>query len=99
MPSPRLDQEGLMLINSAAPPIVPSIINSIINQSLLRITIKEGPENNCQTLVTNEGITSKAAAAGNGIKVLSKPIATVGKPIPVIPLTKPAAIKIEIKKR
>ena len=88
-----------MLINSAAPPMVPSIINNIINQSLLRIPIKEGPENNCQTFVTNEGITSKAAATGNGSKILSKPIATVGRPIPVMPLTKPAAINIKIKKR
>jgi len=47
--------------------------------------------------VSSEGSTSSAAAACGGISRPSRPIATVGNPMPVTPLTSPAAIKINRK--
>jgi len=57
------------------------------------------PESNCQTLVTKEGITTIAAAAAGGITVPNKPIATVGNPIPVTPLAKPATKNVNVNDR
>src|SRR5690606_25123594 len=58
-----------------------------------------GPDTSCQTLVTNDGITRIAAAATGGITVPSNPIATVGKPIPVTPLTIPATRNVNVNER
>jgi hypothetical protein len=44
-------------------------------------------------LVTNDGTTSNAAASEGAMTRPSKPMATVGKPRPITPLTKPAIRK------
>jgi len=47
-------------------------------------------------LVTNDGITSIAAAAAGAMPMPSRPMATVGNPMPVTPLTSPAARKVSV---
>lgn len=50
-----------------------------------------GPARSCQTLVTSEGTTSRAAASTGAKTSDSKPMAMVGKPMPITPLTRPAS--------
>ena len=45
----------------------------------------------CQILVTSDGTTRIAAACDGVIMRPSRPIATVGRPSPITPLTKPAS--------
>jgi hypothetical protein len=51
------------------------------------------PTANCQILVTSDGTTRIAAACAGVISSPSRPIATVGSPSPITPLTKPASRK------
>jgi hypothetical protein len=84
----------LAFVKSRAPAIVPNTIPSIINQSRDISATKLGPVTNCQTFVTKEGRSSREAAVTGGMKALRTPIETVGKPIPVTPLTIPARTKV-----
>ena len=52
---------------------------------------KAPPAANCQILVTSDGTTRIAAACAGVIIKPSRPIATVGRPRPIAPLTKPAS--------
>jgi hypothetical protein len=72
------------------PVIVPTMMPSIISHNRDASAIKLGPENNCQTLVTKEGAIRSVAAPRGGMIAPRTPIATVGSPIPVTPLTMPA---------
>jgi hypothetical protein len=69
---------------------VPMWMPNSIGQSRRSSVIKLGPAASCQTLVTNDGTTSNAAASAGGMTRPSKPMATVGRPRPMTPLTKPA---------
>jgi hypothetical protein len=53
--------------------------------------MKRGAANNCHTFVTKDGMMSNDAAASGDSRLPSIPIATVGRPMPVTPLTAPAA--------
>ncbi|KVO17029.1 hypothetical protein WJ74_09675 [Burkholderia ubonensis] len=52
-----------------------------------------GRPSRCHTLVMNEGTSSRLAAADGGIASVSSPIAIVGSPRPIMPLTAPASRK------
>ena len=67
---------------------------SIMDQSLRSKASMDGPAKHCQTLVMKEGSTSKAAAEAGDITRPSKLMATVGSPMPVMPLTMPATRKV-----
>src|SRR5471030_831056 len=49
------------------------------------------PDSSCHRFVKAEGTINKAAASMGAIRKLSKATATVGKPMPVTPLTSPAS--------
>ena len=76
--------------NSEAPAIVPTRMASIIGQRRRVTAPTPGPAASCQILVTSDGTISRPAAASGEISPPNIPIATVGKPMPVTPLTKPA---------
>ena len=69
---------------------VPATMPAIISHRRLTSARTLGPANSCQTFVTNDGNSSIAAACAGSISVPSTPMATVGRPMPVTPLTKPA---------
>ena len=52
---------------------------------------RSGPAIICQRLVTSDGTTSNVAACNGAITAPSKPIATIGKPMPTTPFTHPAS--------
>lgn len=79
-----------MLVKSQDPANVPIIIPTIITQNLLIKSTNFGPVNNCQTLVTKDGMISNDAALSGDMMILNIPIAMVGNPIPATPLTNPA---------
>ncbi len=54
--------------------------------------LNAGPRH-CARLVTSDGITSSAAAAAGVIHSASRLTETVGNPMPVTPLTRPARAK------
>ncbi|MNC80236.1 hypothetical protein D3C75_1329650 [compost metagenome] len=64
---------------------------SIIGHSRRRVRPSDGPDSNCQALVTKVGMNSIEAAATGDNAPPSSPIATVGRPMPVTPLTTPAS--------
>jgi len=45
-------------------------------------------------LVTNEGTTTSEAASAGVAIIASRPIATVGRPMPITPFTKPASTNV-----
>ncbi|MNL40878.1 hypothetical protein D3C87_1632560 [compost metagenome] len=73
---------------------VPAAMAIIIGQSRATIALKSGPASNCQILVMKEGRMSSPAATTGGMKRPSTPMATVGSPMPVTPLTMPATVKV-----
>jgi hypothetical protein len=73
---------------------VPTMIISIIDHILRTIAPMLCPARSCQTLVTNDGTIRSAAAATGDRSAPRTPIATVGSPMPVTPLTIPAAKKV-----
>src|SRR5436190_24276074 len=50
----------------------------------------DGPAAICQMLVARAGITIRVAACAGGMTMLSRPITTVGRQMPIASLTKPA---------
>jgi hypothetical protein len=68
----------------------------IIGQNRRRSGPKPGPANNCQTLVTKDGAMRRLAAVSGEVKTPNTPMATVGSPMPVTPLTMPAAKKVAV---
>jgi hypothetical protein len=52
-----------------------------------------GPLTICQTLVTSDGTIRIEAALAGSMTRLRRPIATVGRPRPVTPFTRPPAQK------
>jgi len=44
--------------------------------------------------VTNDGTTTSEAACAGVVTIARRPIATVGKPMPIIPFTKPASTNV-----
>ena len=50
----------------------------------------------CQTLVRSDGTTRSEAACAGVITIASSPIATVGRPRPITPLTKPASKNVAV---
>ena len=62
-PNPTFVYSVLMLVRSHEPASVPTTIPSIISQSLFTRARKSGPVNNCQKLVTKDGMTNSVAAA------------------------------------
>src|ERR1700693_1437747 len=83
----------LALVRSHDPATVPTTIPSNTSHSLDTRATKLGPVNNCQMLVTNDGTISSEAAVTGGMTAPRTPMATVGRPIPVTPLTMPAKKK------
>ncbi|MNN79806.1 hypothetical protein D3C81_1964820 [compost metagenome] len=67
------------------------MIASIIGHNRLTSAAEFGPAIICQTLVVKDGTSSRLAAASGEMRLPSTPIASVGKPMPVMPLTIPAA--------
>src|SRR3954447_8079914 len=78
------------------PASVPATTPAIMGQSRRASAPKRGPVASCQTLVTNEGTIRSEAAGAGAITVLSSPIATVGRPSPITPLTKPASRNVSV---
>lgn len=78
------------------PAIVPITTAIIIGQSLLINETKLGPAINCQTFVTKEGMSKSAAAAIGDMIAPRTPMATVGNPMPVTPLTIPAKKNVTV---
>lgn len=74
--------------------MVPSKIASIMVASRRTRAVSRGPASSCQIFVTREGMMSNTAAVAGGIATLSTPMATVGRPMPTTPLSKPAAMKV-----
>jgi len=74
------------------PTKVPTQTASIMPENRRASFASCAPASSCQTLVTNDGITRIATAETGAITRLSSPIATVGRPMPTTPLTKPAAV-------
>ena len=66
---------------------------SSVGQSRRISGMNEGPNQPCQMLVSSAGMTISAAASPGDMIRLSRPIATVGRPWPSTPLTKPASTK------
>ncbi|MNL00798.1 hypothetical protein D3C87_1212410 [compost metagenome] len=79
---------------SAAHSHVPAQMVTSIGHSRSSSWPKRGPLNSCTTLVTMDGATSSAAACTGGMTSPSRPTATVGRPRPTTPLTKPASRKV-----
>src|SRR6185312_675312 len=61
---------------------------------LRRETACPRPEKACQRLVARDGMTMRPAAFAGGISDPSRPIATVGSPMPATPLIRPATTKV-----
>ncbi|MNJ60731.1 hypothetical protein D3C77_564860 [compost metagenome] len=76
------------------PSKVPMKIISCIGQSLRSNARKWPPAASCQRLVTVDGTISSAAACAGDIASPSNPMATVGRPRPITPLTVPASTKV-----
>src|SRR5690606_1795849 len=93
------DSCGEVLAGSVEPQSVPSTMVSIMDQSLRSKASMDGPAKHCQTLVIKEGSTSKEAAEAGDITRPSKLMATVGRPMPVMPLTMPAIRKMALSRR
>ncbi len=93
VPKPTVVQRVLALVRSVDSPSVPITMPSIISHNLDSRAAKLGPANSCQTFVARDGIISTEAAVTGGMNAPSAPIATVGSPIPVTPLTTPARMK------
>src|ERR1700712_3087119 len=73
---------------------VPATMPAIIGQKRLANAITLGPAKSCHTFVTRDGKINSDAACAGSISVPSTPIATVGRPMPVTPLTVPATKKV-----
>jgi hypothetical protein len=50
----------------------------------------------CQTFVTNEGTNNRVTASIGVMTMLSKPMATVGRPRPTTPFTRPAIRNVTV---
>ncbi|MNN60113.1 hypothetical protein D3C81_1752750 [compost metagenome] len=87
-----------MPIHSVPAP-VPMKIASNIGHSRLINPAKCPPNASCQTLVSVAGMISSAAACDGAIARPSRPMATVGRPRPITPLTMPASTKVPITNR
>ena len=72
--------------------VLMKIVSSIGHSRRTRLPRCE-PSASCHTLVTNEGRSRRAAASAGGIRRLSRPIATVGRPRPTTPFTPPSEQK------
>ena len=77
--------------NSAVPMKVPMQMPTSNGHIRRSSAGKPPPAVNCQTLVASDGTTRIAAACAGVIINPSRPIATVGRPRPIAPLTKPAS--------
>src|ERR1700712_931469 len=73
---------------------VPATMPAIIGQKRLANASTLGPAKSCHTFVTRDGKINSDAACAGSISVPSTPIATVGRPMPVTPLTVPATKKV-----
>src|SRR5581483_1863556 len=93
MPSAPLAMALLAPAMMPAPAQVPRQIPASMGQSRRDRRRRPGPATACQTLVTSDGTTRSAAACAGAISKPSSPIATVGRPRPITPLTKPASRK------
>ncbi len=72
---------------------VASAAASCMGHSRRSRATSRGPAASCQTLVTKEGRIKTVAASDGGINSVRNPIATVGNPMPIAPLTNPARTK------
>ncbi len=79
-----------------APTSVPMKIMLSIGHSRFSKGRRLPPAASCQTLVNVDGMISNAAACAGSMASPSNPIATVGKPRPITPLTVPASRKVPI---
>ena len=99
-PKARLEYCVLTLVNNHDPANVPITIPIIMIQNLLIKSRNFGPVNNCQTLVTKDGMISKDAALSGDMMMLNIPMAMVGNPIPATPFANPAMKNVRrIKKK
>ncbi|CUX38890.1 hypothetical protein AGR7C_Cc70088 [Agrobacterium deltaense Zutra 3/1] len=87
-------QTPVPAVISRMPMRVPAAMAIIISHSRATMALKSGPASNCQILVTKDGRMSRPAARTGGMKRPSTPMATVGSPMPVTPLTMPATMKV-----
>jgi hypothetical protein len=84
----------LALVISDDPAMVPTTMPSIMSHNLLISETKSGPVKSCQKLVTKDGMIKSDAALTGDMTTPRIPMATVGNPIPVTPLTPPAKKKV-----
>ena len=75
---------------SPDPAAVPTATASIMPPKRRSSAPKRGPDRSCHTFVTSEGTSSRAAASAGAMAAPRSPIATVGRPRPMTPLTSPA---------
>ena len=78
------------------PAPVPKKIASSIGHSLRSSARRCPPNASCQRLVRVDGMISRAAACTGAIARPSKPMAIVGRPRPITPLTVPATRNVPI---
>ncbi|MNE69538.1 hypothetical protein D3C80_1652680 [compost metagenome] len=84
----------VLAVISRMPRSVPAAMAIIIGHNRATMALKSGPASNCQILVMKEGRMSRPAATTGGMKRPSTPMATVGSPMPVTPLTMPATMNV-----
>src|SRR6187455_1732345 len=85
---------GVSRLNpSAVATKVPIKLARSVGQSRRMSGASDGPNQACQMLVMSAGMTISAAASPGDMIRLRTPTATVGRPWPSTPLTKPASTK------
>ena len=93
-PSATTAQAPLSAGSRAPPARVPAMTAASMGHRRRSRARRPGPAASCHRFVTSDGTIKRAAACTGGMTRLSVPMATVGKPSPTTPLTKPATRKL-----
>ena len=91
MPRAAVAEPASLPAISPDPRQLPAAMPRIMVPSRDSTRPRRGPAASCQTFVISEGTRSRAAASAGGIIEPSRPMATVGRPRPIAPLTSPAS--------
>src|SRR5208283_1239239 len=89
-PSATEARPEVSLARKPAPGVLPTPMPTSIGQNRRNSTRSFRPPSACHTLVLKFGTTSNPAAWPGAITRVKRPVATVGSPMPIKPLTKPA---------
>src|SRR5580700_942311 len=89
-PSATEARPEVSLARKPAPGVLPTPMPTNIGQNRRNSARSFRPASACHTLVLKFGTTSNPAAWPGAITRVKRPVATVGSPMPIKPLTKPA---------